>query len=271
MNLLVAGGKEIDAGKTTFSVGLLARTGAVGYKPRAGNDYWHSHDDVLSAAETGRLYGKDAMRLADAGSADRDPWEINAVHRLWHPRPGGVGSILGQDGREFLLDRAGDTYVVNGTADLPDRVCEAFPVESAVAVESLEAFNDVMAARHRPVMDALSGEIAERALPVVESYSDVARPLHSLDHDAVAVVEPRRVRVYDGRRYDRACEVAGGSPDAGSGRLEERTDDVTDLIDPVEVVDLPPLSRGEREDPDTVADRYAGAYEALLRVAGGRQ
>ncbi len=40
MKLLVAGGDRVDAGKTTFSTGLLARTDAVGFKPRAGNDYW---------------------------------------------------------------------------------------------------------------------------------------------------------------------------------------------------------------------------------------
>jgi predicted P-loop ATPase/GTPase len=39
MNLLVAGDRDLDAGKTTFSVGLIERTGAVGYEPRAGNDY----------------------------------------------------------------------------------------------------------------------------------------------------------------------------------------------------------------------------------------
>jgi predicted P-loop ATPase/GTPase len=38
MTVLVAGAHEVDAGKTTVSTGLLARTGAVGFKPRAGND-----------------------------------------------------------------------------------------------------------------------------------------------------------------------------------------------------------------------------------------
>jgi len=268
MNLLVTGGREVDAGKTTFSVGLVARTGAVGYKPRAGNDYWFGHDDVLAAAEDGHLYGKDARCLAAAGPGDRDPWEINAIHRLWWPRPGGVGSILGRDGREFLLDRAGDTYVVNATVDLPDPVRSAFPVDSAVAVDTLEAFDEAMGAHHRPAQGLLADEITARSLSVVESYSDVARPVQSLDHDAVAVVEPRRVRVYDGRRYDRGCAVASGSPDAHTGRLEERTGDVTGLVDPVEVVELLALPGEQRTDPEAVADRYGEAYEALLRVAG---
>jgi len=67
--ILVAGGARVDAGKTTFSTGLVAdlaaRAGdAVGVKPRAGNDYWYDHDDYRIASDSGRLYGKtrDASR-----------------------------------------------------------------------------------------------------------------------------------------------------------------------------------------------------------------
>jgi predicted P-loop ATPase/GTPase len=52
---LVAGARDVDAGKTTFSVGLLARLGGVGVKPRAGNDVRFHHDDYRRAIETGRL------------------------------------------------------------------------------------------------------------------------------------------------------------------------------------------------------------------------
>ncbi|MEF8791499.1 MAG: ATPase, partial [Haloarculaceae archaeon] len=64
MRLLVAGADRVDAGKTTFSTGLVHETGATGYKPRAGNDYWFDHDDYRRAVDAGRLYGKDARRLA---------------------------------------------------------------------------------------------------------------------------------------------------------------------------------------------------------------
>lgn len=50
MTLLVAGGAQVDAGKTTVSAGLVARTGAVGFKPRAGNDYWFHHEGLLAVA-----------------------------------------------------------------------------------------------------------------------------------------------------------------------------------------------------------------------------
>ena len=64
MKLLVAGASKVDAGKTTFTAGLVERTGVRAFKPRAGNDYWYDHDDYRRAVESGRLYGKDAERLA---------------------------------------------------------------------------------------------------------------------------------------------------------------------------------------------------------------
>jgi len=266
MNLLVVGAAQLDAGKTTFSTGLVHRTGAVGYKPRAGNDYWYSHSDVLAAADSGVLYGKDATRLASATPSDVTPRDINAIHRLWWPKPGGVGSVLGQDGREFLLDRAGDTYVRNGTVELPEKIRSAFPLEDAISVESLTEFNDAMEGYHQPSQASLSEEIAAQPLSVVESYSDVARPLQSLDHDAVAVVEPRRVRLFDGERYDNGCAVASGSSASDHGTLEERVADVTDLVDPIETLELPPLGVEQRADPSAVAEAYADAYDALLAV-----
>jgi predicted P-loop ATPase/GTPase len=267
MNLLVAGGKALDAGKTTFSTGLVHRTGAIGYKPRAGNDYWYSHADVRQAADDGVLYGKDARKLASAASNGVTPTDINAIHRLWRPKPDGIGGVLGQDGREFLLDRVVETYVRNGTVELPELVRSAFPVEDAISVESLADFNDVMETKHQTAQVALAEEIATQPLTVVESYGDVARPLRTLEHDAVAVVEPRRVRLYDGERYDKGCSIASGSPGPDQGTLEERVADVTELIDPVETVELPPLSDATRTEPTAVSDAYEHAYDALLSVA----
>ena len=230
MRLLVAGGARVDAGKTTFSTGLVERTGAVGYKPRAGNDYWFDHDDYLAATADGRLYGKDARKLAAASAADVTPEDINAVHRLWRPSPGGGSGLLGKDDREFLVDRVGESFVVNGTVDVPEAVREALPLADAPRVSTVAEFNEVMTDRHLAEQRALREEIESADRAVVESYADVARPFREIDPDAVAVVEPGRVRVYDGERYAKACAVASGGPDAG--QLEERVDDVTGLVEP---------------------------------------
>jgi predicted P-loop ATPase/GTPase len=265
MNLLVAGAARVDAGKTTFSTGLLARVDGVGFKPRAGNDHWHDHGDVRRAVAEGRLYGKDARRLAAASEGDHDPEAINPVHRLWRPSPAGGTGVLGREDRAFLVDRVGDDYVVNGTVDLPETVRDGLPVGGATVVEDLEAANRVMADRHVPAVERLAEVVAAADRAVVESYADVAVPLAGVAYDAVAVVEPRRARVYDGERFERACEVASGSP--RRGRLETTVEDVLGLLEPAASTPLPALGAEERRDPAAVADAYGAAYDAVLATA----
>ncbi|MEF8878078.1 MAG: ATPase, partial [Haloarculaceae archaeon] len=181
MRLLVAGADRVDAGKTTFSTGLVHETGATGYKPRAGNDYWFDHDDYRRAVDAGRLYGKDARRLAAASPGDPDPEDLNPVHRLWVPVPGPSRGLLGQEGRAVLVDRVGgrgeERWVRNATTKLPASVREALPIEGAVEVSSVEGFNDAMRELHVPATEALGERIAATDRAVVESYADVARPL----------------------------------------------------------------------------------------------
>lgn len=265
MTVLVAGADRVDAGKTTFTAGLLAHTGAIGFKPRAGNDFWFDQDDVRTAVSGGRLFGKDARTLAATSPGTLDPEDINPVHRLWKPSPGPETGLLGQEDREFVVDRAGDRYVVNDTVEVPQAVEEALPLSNAVHVDSLPEFNDVMEQYHLPAMNALAEDIATTDHAVVESYSDIARPLQQLDPSAVAVVEPLRVRFYDGDRYMRACEVASRSPNEGT--LEERVGAVTDLVDPVDTAALPALTDDRRKNPDAVADVNGDLYDRLLGLA----
>ena len=289
--LLVAGGDRVDAGKTTFSVGLLARLAdrhgdAVGVKPRAGNDHWFDHDDSRAATETGRLYGKDARRLAAAStrplpsnaetvtteSATPDaitPESVNPIHRLWRPTPGRTG-MLGDPDRTFLCDRVttpgGSRFVVNGAAEaeglLPADVTDRLPLSDATRVHDVPAFNDVMAAEYVPALERLADRVAAAGVPVVlESYADVAVPI-DVAVDAVAVVEPGRARVYAGDRYMKARAVASGS--AREGAMEEHTDAVTEMIEPVATAELPALGGDERATPSRVASAYEPAYTALL-------
>lgn len=301
MILLVVGADRVDAGKTTFSTGLLSRTGAVGYKPRAGNDYWFDHDDCVRALEAGRLYGKDAAGLAKAEGRGRAPEELNPIHRLWKPAPDGGSGLLGRSDREFVVDRirtgdgrtrgasndgvrsgapgdgarndesddgarrGGDEYVLNATADVPDPVVEALPLETAIEVETIDELNEVMERRYVPAFESIAREIDAAEIAVVESYGDVALPVRDLRPAAVAAVEPGRARIYRGDRFRRACEVARSSP--RDGGLEKRVPDVVDYLDPLDRVRLPPLVSADRADPARVADAYAAAYDALLAAA----
>ncbi len=268
MTLLVAGADRVDAGKTTFSTGLIARTGAIGFKPRAGNDYWFHHDDYLAAVEDGRLFGKDARRLAAASPGSIAPEAINPVHRLWRPSPGGGTGVLGQSDREFVVDRAGETYLINETVETPTTARNQLPLADAHRVGSLAELNDAMERTHLPVLDSIQRTIGDTDRAVVESYSNVARPLQDLALDAVAVVEPAQARLYEGDRYLKGCTVATGGPSRYEGSLEERVGDVLDLIDPVATVSLSPLTDAERTEPQTVARAYEPVYDELLSLAG---
>ena len=261
MRLLVAGADRVDAGKTTFTVGLLARLDATGFKPRAGNDYWFDHDDYRRAIGEGRLYGKDARRLAEASAEAVTPEAINPVHRLWRPAPGG-DDFLGRADRSFVLDRIGEGFVVNADASVPASAAEALPLDDAPRVSNVEGLNRLTRERYLPVLDGLRDRIESTDPAVVESYGDVARPIRDLAYDRVAVVEPGRARIYDGDRFDTACEVATGSPLDGS--LEERVPEVVEPIEPLATVSLPPLPSAERSDPAAVAAAYADAYDALV-------
>ncbi|MFC7027997.1 ATPase [Halomicroarcula sp. GCM10025324] len=265
MNLLVAGADRVDAGKTTFTVGLLERTGARGYKPRAGNNYWFDHDDYERATSEGRLYGKDAKRLAAATPDEVTPEDVNPIHRLWHPSAGAGTGLLGREHEQFVVDRVGEEFVVNGSIDLPESVEERLPLAAAPRVTSVPDFNDLMSAMHVPALEAIAEDIATEQRAVVESYGDIARPLSGLEPDAVAVVEPGRARFYDGSRYAKACEIATGSPE--EGQLEERVGNVVDLIERTGAVRLPALTGEEQRDPAAVADAYDHAYDALLATA----
>ncbi|PSP54340.1 ATPase [Halobacteriales archaeon QS_1_67_19] len=265
MRLLVAGGHRVDAGETTFTTGLLERLEAVGFKPRAGNDYWFDHDDYRSVIADGRLYGKDAARLAEASASTVSPEDLNPVHRLWRPSPGPDTGLVGRADRQFVLDRVGSPYAVNAGANVPESAARNLPLADAPEIGSVERLDEVTQRLHVPALRAFADRIRDAEPAVVESYGDVAVPIRSLSFDAVAVVEPGRVRAYDGDRFLRACEVAGRSP--REGRLEVHVPDATNLVEPEATVTLPPLPEADRRDPAAVAQAYGSAYDELLAVA----
>ena len=273
LKLLVAGDARVDAGKTTFAAGLVASLpNAVGFKPRAGNDYWFDHDDVRTALGESRLYGKDITTLVDASTTELHEEALNPVHRLWRPTPDRTG-LLGEADRTFLVDRLttpdGSLFVVNGAAEddglLADRLYEQLPLADVPRVRTVGAFNELMAERYLPAFERLTTRIVDTEQAVVESYSDIAMPTDGISFDAVAVVGPTRVRCYDGERYTKACEIASGS--LREGQLEERVDGILELIEPLSTHELRPLAKSERANCQQIAATYEPVYDALLDAA----
>lgn len=270
MQLLVAGSDRVDAGKTTFATGLCSYLEVPGFKPRAGNDFWFDHDDVLATLAAGRLVGKDARRLSEAAPDTLTPEQLNPVHRLWTPLGSSRRGLLGQSGRAFLLDRIGappsQQWVLNGTVEHPELVTARLPTDGARVVETVEALNELTREIHVPALEQLHERVRSTADAVVESYADIALPMVGYEPDAVVVVGPRRARIYDGGRYTTACEVAAGS--AREGQLEETTGSVLEMIEPVESASLPALARDTRGDPSAVATALEPTYERLLAAVG---
>lgn len=259
--VLVAGARNVDAGKTTVATGLVHALDAVGLKPRAGNDYWYDYDTVAESLASGRLVGKDATRLAAATDRSVEPETINPLHRLWRPLDTGSGAIFGREGSEFLVDRVGNSYVVNGRTDIPREIREGLPIEDAREVETLAEANELMATHHQPALQQVRPIIEGQDRVVIESYSDVARPLQDVEIDVAVVVGAGTLRVFDGDRYCRAASVVSGNADMG--RLEERVSDVVDLIQPVTTRSLQPLESAARSDPAAVADAYADIFDQI--------
>lgn len=261
MRVLVTGSARVDAGKTTYSLGLMHTHGMPGFKPRAGSDYWYHHTTYQTATSEGRLYGRDARRLADATPGPHQVETINPLHRLWRPTPA-ADDFIGPPDRQFLLDRLGQNdYIVNANTDLPRSAHETLPLTAATRVHTIEDLNRVTEQRYLPALAALVEHINMTDAAVIESYGSIARPCTGLDLDYAVVVEPGRARVYAGPRWLKACDVVGGS--AFEGRREQRVSDVTALLEPVATVDLPPLASDELASLERIADAYATAYDHL--------
>ncbi|MFB6187723.1 MAG: ATPase, partial [Halobacteriaceae archaeon] len=237
---------------------------ATGFKPRAGNDYWHDYDDFRDASQEGRLYGKDAKKIAKVSNASVTPEEINPIHRLWQPLHTPKNTVLGEPGREFLLDRVGQQLVVNENASMPQEVTDTFNFDSCISVASLQELESVVESRYLEALNALGTTIRQTSPAVIESYEDIARPIRDIDIDVVAVVESGSIQLFEGERYQQACSVLHSR---GRGLLEKRVGDIIDALDPVATYQLTPISQSKRNSPSAIANTYQDTYVNIQNIA----
>ncbi len=268
MRILVVGVRQLDAGKTTFTRGLVSATGLRAYKPRAGNDRWYDHDAYRKTLDEGLLVGKDTRLLARAQPDASSLKYINPIHRLWGPSFEPAGGMHDRPYREFLVDRAGETHVVNATVELPAELRRALPLEGAVEVTSIREMNEVVEEHYIPLLERWEAQVATENGLVVESYGDIAAPVQTLSFDIVAAVEPGRVRYFDGNRYEEACKNIPRR--AREGTMEPIVEDVIAGLSSLETVDLPPLTGAARKSPADIARAYREAYEVAWDHLGTR-
>ena len=266
MRILVVGGRQTDAGKTTMTLGLRHALDAVAVKPRAANNYWYDYDTVhRTVTDGGDLVGADAEKLAKSNPTGwSNPAEINPLHRLWQPVDSSTETILGEPGREFVLDRLGTEYILNETADIPDILGTHLDLGDARSIAELSKFNALMRDQYLPFLDSFATEVSSLDSLIIESYGDVALPIHGLTVDVVVSVHPGRIAIYEGRRFLDACRVSSRSP--REGRMEPIVSDITTMVDPVATESIPPLRSRTRASPGNIRRAYSDAISAIERA-----
>ncbi|MFW6386160.1 MAG: hypothetical protein ACOCZP_03335 [Candidatus Hadarchaeota archaeon] len=213
MKILVNGLRE-SAGKTTTTLGLYQWFKEHGktypLKPFAANDYWYDHEVVQEGLKEGKLYGRDAKLLADAAGERKD--KINQIHRLWGPKTiVGRGVNIGGENRAMILDRVTEKnnirLIVNSRVSVPGKTQKLFNTAQEVKkFSNISTLNDLTKKIHQPAIENGLKEFSEGDFLIIESYSDVAMPVH-LDFDVVVTVEPGRAFITKGKRFTKAYSI----------------------------------------------------------------
>ncbi|WP_457619711.1 hypothetical protein [Methanopyrus sp.] len=255
--VLVVGLLETDSGKTTAALPLVSALDLVPFKPRSGHNVWLHYDHTRRCVELGLPVSRDVFRLAEVAGVDLPLTTLNPVHRVWTSPD--VGAAVNSDVSLRYLSAQTDAYVLMDRLDetvflytegtelryVPDetmemtRECEVEEAREEPAPEEL-----------RRTIDRAWSRVRKEGPVLVESLNNMAVPWPGvLKCDGVAVaVGPGTALVYDLKDYARAAETLAG-PEAVTLSLLE-------VLEPLEVVRLPPLDRSRRSDPRKLEEAY---------------
>ncbi len=264
--VLVVGLLESDSGKTTASIPLVSALDLVPFKPRSGHNVWLHYDHTRKCVELGIPVSRDVTRLLDAAGEDLPPTLVNPFHRVW-TTPDVAKAVESEMSLRYvssrpdayvLFDRLGDTVRLYGSdADL-----RYLPEEATQMLENCDRIEE-HAEEPSPkeiyrVIDRAWRKIRREGPVLVESLNNLAAPWPGVlkEQGVVVAVGPGTALLYDLRDYARAVETMA------SGR-EPVTLSVLEVLEPIEVVRLPPLSREERTDPRKLEESYEALVEAV--------
>ncbi|TFG07489.1 MAG: hypothetical protein EU539_04755 [Promethearchaeota archaeon] len=246
MNILCAGINDVDAGKTTLSIALLRylkgkEHEACGFKPRSGNNLWYHWDIVKEGLKKGCPYSHDATLLKNESSENPSITLLNPVHRVWSPSS---EELQWEQVPHFLLDR----ITIKDKNIIALNECLDLPIDSKYLEETLRK-NEVISISSRRDLEALNNlydqaddwaySLLSRKFNfiVCESYCNIAVPWNGLTNlDHVFVIEPFRVRVYQGDRYLKSLQLISTLP------FEEETFRVIEPLEPIQEIHIPPFS-----------------------------
>lgn len=260
MKKILVNGLTESAGKTTAVLGLyshLQKFGEVSLlKPLAGNNYWHDYSVVMEGARNGRLYGEDAKLLSKASGTKEEI--VNPLHRLWAP------SKLAGSGRSgeniVLLDRIFDAqkiYVLlNSQIKIPTDLFSFLEnVDDLRKYSNEEEHNRLLESIYPKALQSSRSEMEKSDLLIVESYSKIAIPHLVTGIDLVVTVEPGRVHLSNGERFEKAeslvleVYVDYGFEETRAGKCLEAVDSEAYSIFPIDT-ESPTPEGGHKEYTD---------------------
>ncbi|MEO2241366.1 MAG: hypothetical protein ABGY09_04760 [Euryarchaeota archaeon] len=267
--ILVVGLLESDSGKTTASIPLVRALDLVPFKPRSGHNVWLHYDHTRRCVELGLPVSRDATRLLSAAEVDLPPTLVNPFHRVW-TTPDVAKAVESDVSLRYvssrpdayvLLDRMGNTVRLYGS----DTDLRYLPEETTRMLENCDRIEE-RAEEPSPeeiyrVIDRAWRRVRREGPALVESLNNLAVPWPGVlrERGVVVAVGPGVALLYDLRDYARAVETLS------AGR-EVVTLNVLEVLEPLEVVRLPPLSRKERVDPRKLEESY-GELVAAVRDA----
>lgn len=256
-HILIVGLREVDSGKTTIAsavIDLLNQAGCApcGFKPKAGNMLWYDYDIVYEALSSGRLYGKDSVKLKRASGTGLPLEAISPIHRL-HGIPSDSRPLKLTGPNGFVMDRISlwngeqvqilvlnDNYHLDkGTESLRGKILSKS--EKVIHVENVEQINRVVRRYYSRAIRSAHDLVDSRHDSIVyESYSDIALPWEGIrDLDSVFLARPGSVEVYDPDRYLTAVKMQG------SMTGETTTRGVRGLLEPSMSLRIPPFRSSE--------------------------
>jgi len=254
MMVLIVGLLPFDSGKTSLAVSLISEALERGMdvgvvKPVTAFSGWYQYSSVLRSVEMGKLVGEDVYRLhVHARSGDPIELESPVVFMHMPPDPERVEwkssyyTAMSLNEQIVALRIGSNHHYVPANLN---RLTGAMRRVARRLIETLKPtplddVGDVLLKLGEFANDSVE-EIAKRhEMTVVESYNNASAPTwSSLNADAVVLVAPSKVAIYEGERYRKAVELLLKPPWLVS------SEEVVSLLSPLRTMEIEPTTRRE--------------------------
>jgi len=272
-----------ESGKTTLARALIRYLVNSGYhvipfKPLSGHNLWWQYDSYLMNVKLGILVSEDSIRLWRAAKK-RVPLELTNPCDILLSIPDyghyGYGEfikmILSRDvysmvsmGRFTLVEEGSVKRVIYYRKgflfdeDFLERMAkEAYRLKE---VESYEDFIHLHERYYERAVDSCYKELMRGAhdMMLIEGFNDSVYPWKGVeDSELVVAVAPTVSLVFDKDEFFEAVHLFGTPYTVEFHRIAE-------LVSPMKIIRLPPLSSKELKDDDRLMKRYSNVVKEIM-------